>query len=101
MLTAKEESMSDGREQGPLERPLPHGDGTSEGDHRQLVFLEEMVEEHATIAGDVIEIDTHTWAIHGSIAVDGDVIMAEFDTEEHARTVLGELSDEEHGLDRR
>ena len=97
--------MSDGREQGPLERPLPHGDDTSEGDHRQLVFLEEMVEEHATIAGDVIEIDTHTWAIHGSIAVDGDVIMAEFDTEEHARTVLGELSEElgsdEHGLDGR
>ena len=73
---------------------------TSESD-RQLVFLEELVEEHATIAGDVVEIDTHTWAIHGSIAVDGDVIMAEFDTEEHARTVLGELSDEEPGADRR
>ena len=58
---------------------------------RELVFLEELVEEHATIAGDVIEIDTHTWAIHGSIAVDGDVIMAEFDTEEHARHVLEEL----------
>ena len=58
---------------------------------RELVFLEELVEEHATIAGDVIEIDTHTWAIHGSIAVDGDVIMAEFDTEEHARHVLEDL----------
>ena len=96
MCTAKEESMSDGREQGPSEQPLSQGDGSNEADHRELVFLEELVEEHATIAGDVIEIDTHTWAIHGSIAVDGDVIMAEFDTEEHARTVLGELSDEEH-----
>jgi hypothetical protein len=57
----------------------------------QLMFLEELVEEHATIAGDVVEIDAHTWAIHGSIAVDGDVIMAEYDTEEHARIVLGEL----------
>ena len=61
------------------------------------MFLEELVEEHATIAGDVVEIDTHTWAIHGSIAVDGDVIMAEYDSEEHARIVLDELSDEEHG----
>ena len=93
--------MSDPREQGPTARPVLHGDATNEGDHRQLVFLEELVEEHATIAGDVVEIDTHTWAIHGSIAVDGDVIMAEFDTEEHARTVLGELSDVEHGADRR
>ena len=58
----------------------------------QLVFLEELVEEHATVAGDVIEIDAHTWAIHGSIAVDGDVIMAEYDSEEHARIVLDELS---------
>ncbi len=32
----------------------------------RLVFLEELVEEQATIAGDVIEIDAHTWAIHGS-----------------------------------
>ena len=93
--------MSDPREQEPAAMPVVPGDATDEGDHRQLVFLEEMVEEHATIAGDVIEIDTHTWAIHGSIAVDGDVIMAEFDTEEHARTVLGELSDEEPGADRR
>ena len=65
----------------------------------QLEFLEELVSEHATIAGDVVEIDTHTWAIHGSIAVDGDVIMAEFDTEEHARMVLRELSEDEHGRD--
>ena len=91
--------MSDGREQGPSDQPLPHGDGSSEGDRRELVFLEELVEEHATIAGDVVEIDTHTWAIHGSIAVDGDVIMAEFDSEEHAQTVLGELSEEEHWAD--
>jgi len=63
----------------------------------QLVFLEELVEEHATIAGDVIELDAHTWAIHGSIAVDGEVIMAEYDSEEHARIVLEELSAVEDG----
>ena len=58
----------------------------------QLVFLEELVEERATIAGDVVEIDAHTWAIHGSIAVDGDVIMAEYESEAHARIVLDELA---------
>jgi hypothetical protein len=59
---------------------------------RQLVFLEELVQEHATIAGDVVEIDAHTWAIHGTIAVDGEVILAEYDSEQHARIVLEKLS---------
>jgi hypothetical protein len=72
-----------------------------DGDRRtapdpQLTFLEELVEEHAMIAGDVIEIDAHTWAIHGSIAVDGEVIMAEYDSEERARFALDELSNAEH-----
>ncbi len=75
----------------------------SPGEHDpQLEFLEEMVEEHATIAGDVVEIDAHTWAIHGYIAVDGDVIMAEYESEAHARIVLHELeADEEKGADPR
>jgi len=67
----------------------------------QLVFLEELVEEHASIAGDVVEIDTHTWAIHGQIAIDGDVIMAEYESEEHARFVLDELAAEEERPDHR
>ena len=67
-----------------------------EGPDRQLLFLEELVEEHASVAGDVVEIDTHTWAIHGSIAVDGDVIMAEFDTQDEAQAILNELA-AEHG----
>ena len=58
----------------------------------QLAFLEELVDEHAVVAGDVIALGAHTWAIHGSIAVDGDVIMAEYDTEEHARVVLAALA---------
>jgi hypothetical protein len=65
----------------------------------QLVFLEELVEEHASIAGDVVEIDTHTWAIHGQIAIDGDVIMAEYESEEHARFVLDELAADERRPD--
>ena len=74
--------------------------GAGEQDPR-LLFLEELVQEQATIAGDVIELDTHTWAIHGSIAVDGDVLMAEFESEEHARIVLAELAAIEHRPERR
>jgi hypothetical protein len=80
--------MNDSVDRGPAGTAA--GNAGSESDP-QLLFLEELAEEHATIAGDVIEIDAHTWAIHGSIAVDGDVIMAEYETEEHARIVLGEL----------
>jgi hypothetical protein len=77
-----------------------NGDSTSESDPR-LVFLEELLEEHATIAGDVIEIDAHTRAIHGSIAVDGEVIVAEYDTAELARTVLDDLTTADGRADRR
>jgi hypothetical protein len=60
-------------------------------DDHQLLFLEELVDEHAIVSGDLIEIDSHTWAIHGSVAVDGEVIMAEYSSAEEARFVLGEL----------
>ena len=87
--------MSDPTNELPHAAPAPPADAGNDPDP-QLLFLEELVEEHATVAGDVIEIDAHTWAIHGSIAVDGDVIMAEYDTEEHAHIVLDELAAEEH-----
>ena len=67
-------------------------DQSGEQPDRQLLFLQALVAEHATIAGDVVEVGTHTWAIHGSIAVDGDVIMAEYDTHDQARFVLDKLS---------
>ena len=59
---------------------------------RQLAFLEELVHEHTTIAGDIIEVAAHTWAIHGSVAVDGDVLLAEYATEGEARSALTELA---------
>lgn len=92
--------MSDCVDRSSADTAAGKGDSTSESDP-QLTFLEELVDEHATIAGDVIEIGAHTWAIHGFIAVDGDVIMAEYDTEEHARIVLDELSNTEDRTDRR
>jgi hypothetical protein len=58
---------------------------------RQLQFLQELAAGHATIAGDVVEVDTRTWAIHGSIAVDGEVLMAEYDTRELAQRALQQL----------
>jgi hypothetical protein len=70
-------------------------DTPDEQPDRQLLFLREMVEERAVIAGDVAEIDTHTWAIHGVIPVGGDVIMAEFETYAQARTALDGLSSDE------
>jgi hypothetical protein len=57
----------------------------------QLQFLEVLVEENASIAGDVIQVTEHMWAIHGYIPVDGDVLMAEFDTYDQATNVLGQL----------
>jgi hypothetical protein len=86
--------MSDPTNEVPHAAPAPPSEADS-GRDPQLAFLEELVEEHASVAGDIIEIDAHTWAIHGSIAVDGEVIMAEYDSEEHARIVLEELAAEE------
>jgi hypothetical protein len=59
---------------------------------RQLRFIEELLDENVLIAGDVAEIGTHTWAIHGVIPVGGDVIVAEFDTYSEARVVLDTIS---------
>lgn len=58
---------------------------------RQLQFLLELLDENASIDGDVLEISNHTWAIHGEIPVDGEILMAEFDTYDDARNVLDQL----------
>ena len=61
---------------------------------RQLETVHQLMNENVTIEGDVIEVVTNTWAIHGVTPVDGDVIVAEFDTYDQARAVLDELSAE-------
>ena len=68
----------------------------SEGKDRQLAFLQEFIAAHATIAGDPVEIAANTWAIHGSIPVDGDVLLAEFGTQDEAKQTLGRLPFPEH-----
>ena len=62
----------------------------------RLRFLQGQLEDHAQIAGDLVEVAGHIWAIHGSIALDGEVIMAEFDTQDEARAALRELFESEH-----
>jgi hypothetical protein len=58
---------------------------------RQLQFLLELLDENASIDGDVLEISNDTWAIHGEIPVDGEVLMAEFHTYDEARNVLNQV----------
>ena len=58
---------------------------------QQLQFLRDLVEENAWIAGDVLQIDTAIWAVHGVILVDGNVLMAEFDSYDDARRTLDQL----------
>jgi hypothetical protein len=72
-------------------------DAQSEQDDDRILFLQQLVEDRATIAADVVEVDPQTWAIHGVIPVGGDVIMAEFETEDEAKTALGKLFAPEYG----
>jgi predicted acyltransferase (DUF342 family) len=57
--------------------------------------LDEVRAENALVAGDVIEVDRHTWAVHGVIPVDGDVILAEFEAREQALDLLEQLAEAE------
>ena len=58
---------------------------------RELEILRQLVRENTFIGGGVLEIAENTWAIHGVIPVDGDVLMAEFETYDAAIVVLPQL----------
>jgi hypothetical protein len=62
---------------------------------RPEVIIDALLDQRARIAGDIVEIDKSTWAIHGSIPVDGEVILAEFDRRENAVEALAWLSEAE------
>jgi hypothetical protein len=55
-------------------------------------FFDALMNLQARVAGDVIEIAEHTWAIHAVIPVDGDVIIGEFDSPQAGREVLEQLA---------
>jgi len=62
---------------------------------RPEVMIDVLLQQHARIAGDIVEFNEVTWAIHGSIPVDGEVILAEFDSRENAVAALALLSEAE------
>ena len=51
-----------------------------------------LIDEHFPFDCDVIPIDSHTWAIHGSIPFGGDAILAEFSTKSDTEAALRLLS---------
>jgi hypothetical protein len=55
---------------------------------RRLRLLEQLIDQRVPVAGDVLEVSLGVWAIHGSIPVDGEVILAEFSLPDEARSVL-------------
>ena len=58
----------------------------------ELQFLRDLIEQNASIAGDVLQIADNLWAIHGYIPVDCDVLMSEFDSYDQAAKTLEQLS---------
>ncbi|HLT97972.1 MAG TPA: hypothetical protein VK070_14420 [Acidimicrobiia bacterium] len=59
--------------------------------HSELQFLEQLVDQYAFVAGDVLAVDPVSWAIHGLVPRDGEILMARFDRPEDARDVLAGL----------
>jgi hypothetical protein len=57
----------------------------------QLEFLRVLEQENAAIAGNIVPMGDGLWGIHGDIAVDGDVLMAEFTNYDDARRVLDQF----------
>jgi hypothetical protein len=52
----------------------------------------DLCREHVRVDCNLVQIDARTWAIHGTIAVDGEVILAEFSNKRDAETALEQLS---------
>ena len=59
-------------------------------------IIEELIDEHVRFHYDVVPIDDQILAIHGCIPVDGEVILAEFTTQDDARSALAQLSQAEN-----
>ena len=57
----------------------------------ELQFLQDLVKENASIAGDVLQVGDNLWAVHGFIPVDGDVLMGEFGSYDEAMNLLAQL----------
>ena len=64
------------------------GDRAGNPHDDESAIAAERADEQVELDHDVIEIDAETWAIHGFIAYDGEVIAAEFASEEEAWAAL-------------
>lgn len=60
----------------------------SRHDEPDLVVLATLLELARQIQGEVVQISDDTWAIHGSVPYDGDIIVAEFHELALARELL-------------
>ena len=56
-----------------------------------MEIVQALIDQHARVARDILPIDSDTWAIHGPIAVDGEVIMAEFTDVREAEAAVVQL----------
>jgi hypothetical protein len=54
----------------------------------QRELLQELIDERFPFDCNVMALDAHTWVLHGSIPVDGHVILAEYRTEAEAEAAL-------------
>ena len=72
-------------------------DERGEETDREQRIIEELIDEHVRFDYELVRIDDQTWAIQGTIAVDGEVILAEFTTQDEARSALEQLSQAENG----
>lgn len=54
-------------------------------------MIQELIEERVRVECTIVEIDEHTWAIHGGIGIDSDVILAEFGNRADAEIAVEQL----------
>lgn len=74
--------------------PLASAPADDMGIETDLRLLRQLLDQGAEIDGAAIQIGVETWAVHGRIPVDGDVIMAEFDNPDAARAAIERLPDQ-------
>lgn len=61
--------------------------------------IDDVVDLRVNITADVVEVGGHRWAIYGSIPVDGNVLVAEYDSFAEARSVLADLDPAPRSVD--
>jgi hypothetical protein len=63
----------------------------------QQGIVQEVLDEHVLVSG-LVPIGNQTWAIYGTIPVDGEVIVAEFDNRADAESTLERIAEAEQEL---